>query len=332
MKTETKNKKFKTSGIVWGTIIGLLIILTFNFLGGIDYIKANLYTPSGEMQTIIDELGLTGKGVRTLKATSPKLSTREIFNEKCNSHDSKTYVLGCYIISDDNIYLYDIESSDLDGVKESTTAHELLHAIYRRLPFWEKDSLNKELKKAYDALEKDNDIRATMELYNESDFYDELHSRLGTEIKNLPESLEKHYATIFTNQDKIVDFYEKYSSKFKKLEKELKELGTKIEESKKYIDNETARLDKLADELNKKIEDYNKRIEAGNYSSVSAAKNEGNALQNEINSVNKSYDDLNKYIDEYNKMIDNYNSNVIQTNKILDSINSNSEGIESINN
>lgn len=318
--------------VIWGVIIALILFEAFDFVGGYDYIKASFYTPSGEMQTIIDKLDLTSHGVRVLKATGPKLSTREVFNEKCDSHNVEIYVLGCYITQDDNIYLYDIDNMELDGVKESTTAHELLHAFYHRLPFWEKSGLNKELQKAYDALESDSEIRENLSLYKDDDFYDELHSRLGTEVKNLSPELEKHYARIFNDQDKVVALYEKYSSKFKQLEKELNEISKNIEIMKTYIDGETVRLDDLSTQLNQKIDDYNKRIESGNYTSVSVAKSEGDALKIEIDTINQAYDALNKYIEDYNQLIDTYNNNVIQTNNILDSINSNSERFNSVNN
>ena len=301
-----KTNKAKIGIVVFGVLIAILGFEAFSFFGGFDYIKASSFTPSGEMQGIIDKLDLT------------------------DSHDSEIYVLGCYVTGDDMIYLYNIEVPELNGVRESTAAHELLHAVYNRLPFWEKNDLNSKLRKIYDSLDEKSDIKTSMELYSDEEFYDELHSRIGTEIKELPAELENHYAKIFNDQDKIVDFYNKYSGTFKALEKEMETLGSKIEEGKRYIDEETARLDALANELNKKIEDYNKRVAAG--SNGSAIQTEGNNLQKEISELEDMYKKLNEYINEYNKMIDEYNSNVIQTNDILDSINSNSSKVEMVNN
>ena len=328
--------KVKTAKTGLGLILGLLVLIlgfeAFSYFGGFDYIKAQAYTPSSEMTTIISELNLTERGDRIFRAVSPSLASRTVFNEKCNSHDSEIYVLGCYVTGDDKIYLYDITAEELEGIKESTSAHELLHAVYSRLPFWEKDELNDKLRKVYDTLDESSDIKTSMGLYSDNEFYDELHSRIGTEIKDLPSELEEHYAAIFKDQDKIVDFYDKYSGTFKKLEKELDELSKKIEEGKNYIDQETARLDSLSSELNKKIEDYNSRIGAGNYDSVSSAQTEAASLQREISELESAYKKLNEYINEYNKLIDQYNENAIQTNEILDSINSNSKSFENVNN
>jgi len=320
--------KSRAGIIVFIILFAILGFEAFNFFGGFDYIKASQFTPSGEMQGIIDELNLTDRGNRIFRAVSPNLASRSTFNEKCNSHNSEVYVLGCYITGDDAIYLYDVDVAELDGVKESTAAHELLHAVYNRLPFWEKNSLNEKLRKVYDSLDETSDVKNSMELYSDNEFYDELHSRIGTEIKNLPTELEGHYAAIFKDQDKIVDFYDKYSGTFKKLEKEVEELSKKIEEGKRYIDEETARLDSVSKELNAKISDYNNRVGSGSYSA--ALVTEGNNLQKEISRVEEAYKKLNEYINEYNKLVDEYNNNVIQTNNILDSINSNSSKVEEV--
>lgn len=325
-------KSSKAKGVVLGILIALFVFEAFDFLGGYDYIKAMQYQPSAEMETVINNLDLTDRGERILKAANPNLDSRDTFNKKCNSHTVEIYVLGCYLTGDDAIHLYDVDTEELDGVKESTTAHELLHAVYNRLPFWEKSSLNNQLKMVFDSLDENSEIKTSMKLYNDDDFYDELHSRLGTEIKDLPSELEKHYAAIFNDQDAIVDYYEKYSGTFKTLENELKTIEGKLENLKKEIDEEETRLKNTAVDLNIRIDDYNSRVSAGNYSSVSAAKTEGNKLQVEVDKLNSDYDELSKKIAEYNKLIGEYNNSVIRTNQIFDSINSNSEIIETVNN
>jgi methyl-accepting chemotaxis protein len=325
-------KTSRIRNIISGILIALVVLEAFDFFGGYDFVKAAVYQPTSEMETIIGNLGLTGRGERTLKATRPELETREVFNEKCDSHNVEVYVLGCYQTGEDIIHLYDVDEGELDGVKESTAAHELLHAVYHRLPFWAKNSLNENLKKYYESLDDESEIKESMKLYNDVDFYDELHSRLGTEVKNLPIELEKHYDGIFNDQDKIVEFFEKYSSTFKKYEQETKELGEKIEKLKTEIDVEEKRLETLSDELNTKIKDYNNRVDTKNYASVDAIIKEGDNLRAAVNSANAAYDSLNEKIKEYNNMISEYNNSVIRTNQIYDSINSNSNNLNMITN
>lgn len=325
-------KSAKAKAIIFGILIALFLFEAFDFLGGYDYIKSMAYQPTPEMESVIKNLDLTDRGERILKATNPNLDSREIFNEKCDSHKTEIYVLGCYLTGDDMIHLYNVDTKELNGVRESTAAHELLHAVYNRLPFWEKSSLNDEMKKVYDSLDEKDEIKSSLELYNADDFYDELHSRLGTEKKDLPSGLEKHYAAIFNDQDKVVAYYDNYSGTFKKLEQELRNIEEKLEKLKTTIDEEESRLKTVATDLNSRIDDYNKRVSAGNYTSVSSAQAEGNKLQAEVDKLNSDYDNLNKTITEYNNLINEYNNSVIRTNQIFDSINSNSGKIETVNN
>ena len=325
-------KSSKVLNILRGVLIAILILECFDFFGGYDYIKAATYTPSSEMSGIIDSLDLTDRGGRILKATSPSLESSDEFNEKCDSRDYEIYVLGCYQTGDDIIHLYNVTEDELDGVRESTAAHELLHAVYKRLPFWERNSLNDQLKNYYNSLKDDDEIKESMKLYDDNNFYDELHSRLGTEVKDLPYELEKHYEAIFKDQDKIVSFYEKYSGTFKKYEAETKKLGEKIEKLKAGIDAETKRLVEVADNLNAKITDYNDRVDKKNYTSIDAIIKEGNDLRAEVNKANSDYDKLNEVINEYNGLITEYNNSVIRTNQIYDSINSNSNKLNELNN
>jgi DNA repair exonuclease SbcCD ATPase subunit len=324
----------KTSAKVKSVIIGILAILlfveAFDFLGGYDYIKSSTFTPSSEMSSIIEKLNLTARGERILRAVKPNQDSRDIFNEKCNSHKTEVYVLGCYLAGDDTIHLYAINQKELAGINESTTAHELLHAVYHRLPFWEKTNINDELKMAYDQIN-DEDLKSAMSLYNDAEFYDELHSRLGTEIKSLPENLEKYYAKIFKDRSSVVKFYNDYSGTFKKLSDDLKATENKLSELKTKIDSEEARLKQAAKDLNSKIDDYNKRVSEQKYDSIAAARTEGQNLQAEADNLNKEYDALSSSISEYNELVSEYNNSVIRTNQIFDSINSNSKTLETIN-
>jgi uncharacterized protein YukE len=322
----------KVRAAVAGVLVAILLVEAFDFFGGYDFIKAGFFHPTEEMQSIINELELTSRGERILKAANPTLDTREIFNEKCNSHSIEIYVLGCYLTAEDRIHLYDVTEKELDGVKEATAAHELLHAVYLRLPFWEKSSLNSKMKEYYDSLDDSSEIKESLKLYEESDFYDELHSRLGTEVKDLPSDLEKHFEAIFKNQDKIVDYYEKYSGTFKKYEAETEKLADKINKLQQEIDSEEKSLSERAANLNSRINNYNIRATNHNYTDVYAMRAEGDKLQNEANTINSDYDILNKKIDEYNKLIGEYNESIIRTNEIFNSINSNSEKIETVNN
>ena len=323
-------KSSNTKKIIFGTLGFLLLLQLFDFLGGYDYIKAMIYQPTKEVDALISNLDLTDSGKRIFKATHPELESREEFNQKCNSHDAEIYVLGCYTTGNDKIHLYNVEDITLAGIKESTSAHELLHATYHRLR--DKSGLNNELKKYYDSLDEHNDIKESLKLYSEADLLDELHSRLGTEVKDLPAALEKHYQTIFKNQDKIVDYYQRYASTLKEHEKAVKDLSVRLEVLKTQIENEEERLNKVSNELNSKIENYNHQVELKQYDSAEAMNDYSNRLKMEAEELNAAYSTLNKNVTHYNQLVSEYNKSVIGAEKIFNSINSNSKPLQTINN
>ena len=67
-------KSAKIRAAIYGVLIAVLIVEAFDFLGGYDFIKASFYTPSEEMSSVINNLELTGRGERILKATNPTLT------------------------------------------------------------------------------------------------------------------------------------------------------------------------------------------------------------------------------------------------------------------
>ena len=289
----------KVKSIIFGGLALLLVLEAFDLFGGYDYLKSLSFSPTKEMTTIISSLKLTERGERTLRATTPTLDSRDVFNEKCNSHKAEVYVLGCYLTGDDSIHLYAIDKKELAGMNESTAAHELLHAVYHRLPFWEKSKVNEELSAAYENLN-DEELKAAMDLYDDEDFYDELHSRLGTEIKDLPENLEKHYAKIFSDRKKVVAFYDNYSGTFKKLKDDLKTTEEKLNNLKVKIEDEEGRLKKVTTDLNERIDDYNRRVSEKKYSTIAEIKNEGKNLQAEVDKINSDYLSKSKIIQQKN--------------------------------
>ena len=130
--------------VVIGIVItaGVIVVLKREWI--LDWWKGLSYEPSAEMVAIRDSLSLTGEGEFLFKASAPKLSEREEFNTNCREIlDEEMSVLGCY--TDGDIYVYNIQSSELKGIREVTTAHELLHAVWKRMADGEKQELNRAL-------------------------------------------------------------------------------------------------------------------------------------------------------------------------------------------
>ena len=289
-----------------------------------DEFKAGDYALTGDLSSIATSLNLTSRAQLILRATHPSLQEKESFNQNCNSHSREIYVLGCYREDQDRLYIYNVDSSEIPGVREVTTAHEMLHAAYHRLLFWEKNDLNDQLQSVYHQLPADSDLRVSMQNYRPDEFYDELHSRLGTEVKNLPAPLERYYQRYFVDRQAIVKFNEQYHNVFTELKRETDRLKTSIETKKQAIETQTKQYQEQKQQLNTVISDFNSRAARGDFGNQSDFNTKRQAIVSRINKLNLEYDQLKKGIEELNSEITKYNQSIYHNNELIDQINSNS--------
>ncbi len=309
------------------TVVSLLVIVALAVVGlwlvnsqGVrDYLMAFGYEPSSEVAEIANNLELTGGAEGIFKASRPGLEDRDDFNYYCSSHDDKVSVLGCY--TGGKIYLYDVEASELDGVKESTMAHELLHAVWARLSEAEKSALSGSLMKLYNENES---LSKDLEIYDEKNRLDELHSRVATQIADLPSDLEKHYARYFKNQDKVVAYYYKYNSKFEALNNELKRLENEMAEINKQIESKTNEYQVRANALNSEIAGFNDCANTAGCFTASEFYNRRAELVAEQEAVASLYNEIDQLVKEYNAKVTEYNNNILRTQNLQNSMNSNS--------
>lgn len=289
-----------------------------------DEFKAGDYALTGDLSSIVSSLNLTSRAKLILRATHPELQEKASFNQSCNSHSQEIYVLGCYREDQDRLYVYNVNSSELPGVREVTTAHEMLHAAYHRLLFWEKNDLNAQLQSVYDQLPTDSDLRVSMQNYRSDEFHDELHSRLGTEVKDLPAPLERYYQRYFTDRQLIVKFNEQYHNVFAELQRQTDRLKESIEAKKQSIENKTKEYQTQKQQLNEVISDFNSRAARGDFGSQSDFNTKRQSIVSRIDTLNREYDQLKQAIEELNSEIAKYNQSIYHNNELIDQINSNS--------
>ena len=321
MVTKKKNNKKK---IFWGilmcflVVVAVAIVVNRGFIG--DLFRAAIYAPSQEMELIRSELELTDDGVFLFNASQPILGDRDSFNDKCSlESDETTAVLGCYVNS--NIYVYNVVQEELSGIREVTTAHELLHAAWSRLSDKEKEELKTQLNQVI----KDyyNVIGDEVNSYDNEDRIEELYVRAGTEIKDLPQALEKHYGKWFKYQDKIVDYYDGYSKVFKELKAELERLENEMESLKTSYEAKISEYEGRISNLNTQIDEFNSCAEtAGCFNSQWAFNQRRAQLVDEQNALNALYDEISNLINEYNTRVDKYNQDAIYNQKLNQIINS----------
>ena len=309
--------------IFLGASLGLILItigVVLNFTTIRDFFIGMSYQPSSEMEQIRVDLDLTSRGALIFNASKPELMERAEFNQKCRERENETAILGCY--TEDRIYIYNIVDEELPGIRELATAHELLHAVYSRMSPEEKQRWGDLLTQVY------ADYREVLgdeiDLYSDSEKQEELYVRAGTEIKDLPEELEKHFAGIFVDQDRIVDFYDGYITVFRKIKEKLEKLLEEIKALQPQINTETTNYEAGVQELNAKIGEFNDCAKTLNCFTSTAVFNSKRAgLVAEQQRLKTVYEGINTLITKYNELVNEYNENVLHGQTLNMTINSN---------
>lgn len=333
---------YKTKSGSAGTVVALVIVLaiigviayfgiSYGSLTAIsDAIAGASYRPSTEMADIIERDQFTKAGEIILRATKPELEEADNFNQHCYSgSERESSVLGCY--SGDRIYVYDIDNAELDGIKETVLAHELLHAAWDRMGSNERETLSSDLESVYQAHM--SELGDHMNMYSQSDYYDELHSVIGSQLSSadMTTRLREHYAKYFTNQDTIARFYNSYNVKFTALEERAETLRVQIESNRKEIDNLTAAYNIEYDSLVAAVDDFNARASQPNgFVSRAQFDAERASLVARQEQLDVSYRELSRLIDTTNALVEEYNSNVTQIGDLYDSVNSRIEKPDSM--
>lgn len=325
-----------------GSVIALIIVLafigvivylgiTFGSLTAIgDAIKGSRYEPDAEMSKIIERDQFTKAGERILRATYPELESATDFNQHCYSGAEKeSSVLGCY--SGDRIYVYNIDNAELDGIKETVLAHELLHAVWNRMSAKERKALYEDLDSTYKI--HSHELSEHMTQYSEDEYYDELHSVIGTQLASaeMTESLKEHYAKYFASQSLIANFYDSYNAKFEVLELKASNLATQIEKNKAEIESLTNKYNAAYESLLADIDNFNARaVQPNGFASRAQFDAERSQLTSRQDDLNQMYDQLSNLINTTNNLVKEYNNNVVQIGDLYDSVNSRVEKPTSI--
>ncbi len=284
-----------------------------------DWWRGMNYAPSSKMASIRDDLNLTERGTFLFNASQPELNERESFNSYCRGGQTEIAVLGCY--ANGNIYIYNITEEQLDGIRELTTAHELLHAVFARMD----DGAKAELRPMLEQVRKENKDTFEQDLntYAANEQFEELYVRAGTEVANLPEALERHYAEIFRDQDRIVKFYDSYITVFRQLKEELETLSQEMEKLGDEITQTTTEYEKRLDQLNADITSFNScAATVGCFKTEAEFGSRRGVLVSEQMALEQMYNSINNMVDEYNAKVELYNADVLQSNQLNTVINS----------
>lgn len=256
-----------------GTVVAASVLADSRDLGAAvaDRQAAEAFEPDATIAGFAERTAMSTRGRALYYASHPSVEPTTGFNELCGYGASDEIVLGCYTGSD--IYISDVDNPDLDGIRDVTAAHEMLHAAWDRLDDDERSELGAQLEAAYETLPEGGTVAERLELYRTGGLgerVNELHSILGTEAVDLPPALEAHYAQYFTDRSVVVGLNARYEAVFTDLENRITDLVARIEAS--YVDL-TARVEANNaeyDALNAEIDSFNSRADSGDFASQSA--------------------------------------------------------------
>lgn len=319
--------KNKISTIILSICTALMVALAI-FIGlnrqlAQDFFTSLTYRPDQEMVNIEKNLNLTVKGALIFHASMPQLESESDFNKNCKSYNPGVSVIGCYV--DKKIHIYNIQNKDLSGITESTSAHELMHAIWLRLPNSKKKELEPILLQIYD---ENKDLLEIINNYEEASKIEELFARIGTEIKNTnSDELEQIFAEYFNKRTKLVDYYNAYSLTFNKLANNIKGLSNRLDELKASIEVKTEDYLTRTAILTDKISQFNQCAEVLNCFSESDFVSKRAELSAEKNALDNLYNEISLETTEYNQKVSEYNQNALKIDYYTSIVNSN----ESIN-
>lgn len=312
---QMRSHKLLLAAINLCIIVCVVVAAILNRQYIIDKYNAWEFKPSPEIAQIANDVGLNENGRFYYFASRPELDFAKEFNGECRSREQGNAILGCY--KNQRIYIYNVNDERLNGLKEVTAAHEMLHAAYERLPESDKKVVNTLLEKEY-RKNSDAEFSKRMDYYKRNqpgEEYNELHSIIGTEFADISPQLEDYYKRYFNNRSQVVALHSKYSDKFKELKQGSASLRKELENLSISINNASLKYNRDISNLNSEINTFNSRAKNGDFSSQEDFLNERRYLIKSTRKLEQDRANINRYIGqyeskriEYNKLVDESNS------------------------
>lgn len=296
-----------------------------------DWVVVGQYEVGSEVATIVERAGFSDYGEFLFYANKPEISNAEVFNRQCQRRELGAAILGCY--TSGHIFIYRVNNPELDGVKEVTAAHELLHSAWRRLSAREREQLIPQLEKVYERI-KTPQLEERMRYYERQqpgEHYNELHSIVGTEVPRLTSELEDHYRHYFDDRQAVVRLHQGYESLFIELRESETRLVATLEGLAEDINRDVARYNREVERLNQNILTHNQALSAldrSNASQVAAYNARRAVLQQEQSSLQELRSSIDERKVEYNKRLEEYNDLAVRSYRLNGSIDSYEKSIK----
>jgi len=272
---------------------------------------------------LADRSGMNERGRFLYYASHPEIESTQKFNQECSSKEEGTAVLGCYTGS--KIYIYGVTDARLDGIRDVTAAHEMLHAAYQRLSRADRDKVDGLVETEYAKLQNDDEFKDRMAFYARTEpgqRDNELHSVIGTEVGSVSAELEQYYGKYFSDRSKVVALHTAYSSVFDNLEAEAKNILSQLGTLGEKIQTDSKKYNEDVVKLNKDIQAFNARAESGDFTSQAQFNSERLRLTNRVSALAGQRESINTELAQYEELRAQYNKTASETKKLNDSLNS----------
>ena len=269
----------------------------------VDQLSIWQYKPSSAVAVLADRSSMNDNGKFYFYASQPVIENTQSFNNDCQRKENSTAILGCY--NGRYIYIYDVTDPRLDGIREVTAAHEMLHAVYGRFNGSQKQSVNKLLEQEYDKLKNDKQFAERMAFYARTEPGErdnELHSVIGTEIAHISPELEAHYKEYFSDRSKVVGLHTQYASVFANLQSRSDDLSKQLTALGDKIERESLTYNTDVNTLNRDIEDFNAKASSSGFSSQSEFQRARSALVDRANQLDAHRTTINDEIAQYESL------------------------------
>jgi len=234
----------------------------------IDQVSVWQFRPSSDVVELAQRTSMTDAGRFYFYASHPDVQDRTEFNNSCkNLSTQETVVLGCY--STRRIYLFNVNDPALDGIKEVTAAHEMLHAAYDRLNQRERRHIDELLDNVAKTVS-DTGLQKLLKEYDKTEpgeRLNELHSILGTQVLDVGDELEAYYKRYFSDRHQVVALSQKYESVFNNLRTQQDQLAKELEQLAAELTVESNSYNASIAQLNASIVSFNKQATAGGFNS-----------------------------------------------------------------
>lgn len=302
------NTKRVLSYLIFLALISGTALAVWQHRSILDWWQLRGYVPPAEIAALAADTAMTDPARRVFYVNHPDLmDDSTAFRQACPLNE-ETIILGCYHSGQRGIFIFDVDSTELDGVEEVTAAHEMLHAAYERLSANDKSEVEALLTSYYQNELTNERIKKSIDNYRKTEpnqLLDEMHSIFGTEVANLPAELETYYSRYFTDRGRVVALSASYEQEFTNRLNAINAADARLADLKRQIDNAEAALKIQSAEIERDQQQLDQFRESGNTSAYNAAVPAFNA---KVAAYNQALNSLKADIAEYNRLVEERNA------------------------